>query len=89
MGPLQIDNGTTLSSRLMTSATQEVAAGGDGFGPAIRFGGTTGSPSLLGHTGTSGIVNINANTGIAFDGVVSDGGRKHDLGEERCRSPVV
>jgi autotransporter-associated beta strand protein len=79
MGPLQIDNGTTLSSRLMTSATQEVAAGGDGFGPAIRFGGTTGSPSLLGHTGTTGTVNINANTGIAFDGVVSDGGRNMTL----------
>jgi len=79
MGPLQLDNSVTLSSRLKNDTFVEQAAGGDGFGPAIRFGGTAADPSLLGHTGTSGTVSIFANNGIAFDGVVSDGGRDMTL----------
>ena len=82
MGALQLNTGVTLTSRAvdLSSTPVEIASGADGFTKTLRFGGTTVNPSILGDTtGGAGTVNINANIGVAFDGVVSDQGRNMTL----------
>ncbi|MBK8095117.1 MAG: hypothetical protein IPK32_24895 [Verrucomicrobiaceae bacterium] len=76
LGALKINTGTMLTLKATTTADVEVAGGGGGFGQTIRFGGTTGNPTTFGHTaGGAGTVTLFSNPNLAFDGVVTDGGR--------------
>jgi hypothetical protein len=77
LGRLILNSGVTLSVDSYDLVGDTVVGNGAGFGKTLRFGGTTGEPTIFGtpSSGTAATVSIASDMNVAFDGVVSDEGR--------------
>ena len=74
LGGLTMHNGKTLTLKSLDQGNP-IFGNGEGFGRTLRFGGD----SVFGNTGLTGVITIDSDANISFDGNVADGGRNMTL----------